>query len=207
MAAAIRYAGGQADPIVTDVTSESDVVAMVVHPVSRFDDRHLAFNNAGINSRSAPLERMPIEEWRQMLDVNPTGVVLCLKYEVAWMMEHGGAAIVNSASGADIVGFPNVIDYVAAKYGVIGLTRAAAIDYARKAIRVNAVLPGGVETPMLAGAMGQDSVVQQAVESGHPIDRLGRPSQIAEAVAWLLSDAASFVTGAAIAVDGGYTCV
>jgi len=113
---------------------------------------------------------------------------------------------VNTASGAGIVGFPNVIDYVAAKHGVVGLTRAAAIDYATRAIRVNAVLPGGIETPMLAGAMGQDPIVRETVERGHPIGRLGQPSEIAEAVAWLLSDAASYVTGAMIAVDGGYTC-
>ena len=205
-AGAIREAGGQADAFVVDITREADVAAMVAHAVTRFGGLHLAFNNAGITSRGTPLDHMPIEEWRQMIDINLTGVFLCMKHEVAHMMAQGGGSIVNTASGAGVVGFPNVIDYVAAKHGVVGLTRAAAIDYATRAIRVNAVLPGGIETPMLMSTMGRDPTVRAAVERGHPIGRLGQPSEIAEAVAWLLSDAASFVTGAAIAVDGGYTC-
>jgi 2,5-dichloro-2,5-cyclohexadiene-1,4-diol dehydrogenase 1 len=105
------------------------------------------------------------------------------------------------------VGFPNVIDYVASKHGVIGLTRAGAADFSAMGVRVNAVLPGGIETPMLLGTMGKDPVIRAAVERGHPIGRLGQPSEISEAAAWLLSDAASFVTGAIFAIDGGYTCV
>lgn len=204
--AAIRDAGGQAEPSVVDITSEADVEAMVALAVSRFGGLHLAFNNAGISSRGTPLDSMPLEEWRRMLDVNLTGAFLCMKHEVAHMVAHGGGAIVNTASGAGVVGFPNVIDYVAAKHGVVGLTRAAAIDYATRGVRVNTVLPGGVETPMLIGAMGQDPVMRETIARSQPIGRLGQPSEIAEAVAWLLSDAASFVTGAAIAVDGGYTC-
>ena len=203
----IRQAGGRATAIAADMTNEGDVRATVELAVSTYGGLHAAFNNAGIGSKGIPLTDILLEDWQRMLSVNLTSVFLCLKHQIRHMRDHGGGAIVNTASGAGVVGFPNVIDYVAAKHGVVGLTRAAAIDYAAYGIRVNAILPGGIETPMLMAAMGHDEVVRNAVAKGHPIGRLGQPTEIAEAAAWLLSDAASFVTGSAMAVDGGYTCM
>nr|WP_087573189.1 glucose 1-dehydrogenase [Sphingomonas sp. JE1] len=203
----IRRDGGSATPIVVDMTDESDVRATIDLAVSTYGGLHAAFNNAGIGSKGAPLTDMPLEDWQHMISVNLTSIFLCLKHQIRHMKNQGGGAIVNTASGAGVVGFPNVIDYVAAKHGVVGLTRAAAIDYAGHGIRVNAVLPGGIETPMLTSAMGKDEIVRSAVVRGHPIGRLGQSLEIAEAAAWLLSDAASFVTGSAMAVDGGYTCM
>ena len=130
-----------------------------------------------------------------------------MKHQIKHMLEIGRGAVVNTSSGAGVVGFPNLPDYVASKHGVRGLTRAAAADFSARGIRVNAVLPGGIETPLLVKSMGRDPVVRAAVERGHPIGRLGLPFEIAEATAWLLSDAASFVTGAIFAIDGGYTSV
>jgi len=203
----IRQAGGRATAIAADLTIETDVCATIDLALSTYGGLHAAFNNAGIGSKGTPLTDISIEDWQRMMAVNLTSVFLCLKHQIRHMKDHGGGSIVNTASGAGVVGFPNVIDYVAAKHGVVGLTRAAAIDYATHGIRVNAILPGGIETPMLTAAMGQDEVVRTAVEQGHPIGRLGQPNEIAEAAAWLLSDAASFVTGSAMAVDGGYTCI
>jgi 2,5-dichloro-2,5-cyclohexadiene-1,4-diol dehydrogenase 1 len=199
--------GGVAAFVRTNVADEDDVRAMVGFAVAEFGGLHGAFNNAGRSSSSAPLTNLSLAAWRQVIDVNLTGVFLCMKHEIDYMLGHGGGAIANTSSGAGVVGFPHAIDYVASKHGVVGLTRAAAADYSNKGIRINAILPGGVDTPMLNSAMGNDPVVRQAVEQGHPIGRLAQPLELAEAAAWLLSDAASFVTGATFAVDGGYTAV
>jgi 2,5-dichloro-2,5-cyclohexadiene-1,4-diol dehydrogenase 1 len=206
VAAEIRQQGGEVTVFTGDLASESQVRAMIALALKRYGKLHGAFNNAGITSKGTPLTEMPIEEWQRMIDTNLTSVFLCLKHQIAHLKQHGGGSIVNTASGAGVVGFPGVIDYCAAKHGVVGLTRAAAIDYAAHGVRVNAVLPGGIETPMLTLAMAQDPNIRPAIETGHLLARLGQPIEIAEAVAFLLSDAASFITGAAMAVDGGYTC-
>jgi 2,5-dichloro-2,5-cyclohexadiene-1,4-diol dehydrogenase 1 len=201
----VRTSGGRAAYIHTDVSSEADVEAMVHFAVSEFGALHGAFNNAGIISRGSPLEAMPLAEWQRVIDVNLTGMFLCLKHEIAHMVKNGGGSIVNTSSGSGVVGSPNMADYVASKHGVIGLTRAAAIDYSARGIRTNAVVPGATETPMLAGTMASDPLIRRMLEQGHPIGHLGKPIEIAEAAAWLLSDASSFVTGLCLCIDGGYT--
>jgi 2,5-dichloro-2,5-cyclohexadiene-1,4-diol dehydrogenase 1 len=201
----ITAAGGRAGFIRTDVTKEEDVAAMVAFAVSEFGGLHGAFNNAGTAGKCEPLTEMSLSDWQRTIDVNQTAVFLCMKYEIAHMLKNGGGSVVNTSSGAGITGSPNMPDYVASKHAVIGLTRSAAVDYSAKGIRVNALLPGASLTPMLLGTFGRDSTVKQMVENGHPIGRLAQPTEIAEGAAWLLSDAASYVTGACLCVDGGFT--
>lgn len=199
--------GRKAAFVHTDVSDEAQVRRMVEFAIAEFGGLHGALNNAGMSSRGAPLIDLSLEQWQTMMAVNLTSVFLCMKWQVRHMLDHGGGSIVNVSSGAGMVGFPNSSDYVASKHGVVGLTRAAAVDFSARGVRVNAIVPGGIETPMLLGAMGQDPVVRGAVERGHPIGRLGQPAEIAEAACWLMSGGATFVTGATVAVDGGYTCM
>jgi 2,5-dichloro-2,5-cyclohexadiene-1,4-diol dehydrogenase 1 len=207
VAAEIRTAGGKAAYIRTDVSREADVEAMIAFTLSEFGGLHGAYNNAGVAGKGVPLAEMSVTDWQRVIDVNQTGMFFCVKHEIAHMAKNGGGAIVNMSSGSGVVASPNMADYVASKHGVVGLTRAAALDYGTQNIRVNAVIPGGIETPMLLASMGRDPDIRRVVEQGHPIGRLGQPIEIAEGVAWLLSDAASFVTGACLCIDGGYTSV
>ncbi len=205
--AAINAAGGQAIAIVADVTSEDAVSAMVARCVAAFGRVDIAFNNAGIAPRHVGpsgqrTHEMSAASFRGMLDVNLTGVFLCMKYELAQMLAQGGGAIVNTASVAGLVGLPTAVNYTAAKHGVIGLTRAAALEYATDHIRVNAVCPGYVRTPMTDPTM---AVRGEYLISLVPARRLGEPEEVAEAVVWLCSDRASFVTGSAYTIDGGYS--
>ncbi len=200
----IAGAGGKAAFVRTDVTSESDVEAMVAFALSTFGGLHAAFNNAGIDNGHKPVGDLPLNEWQRNIDVNLTGIFLCLKHEVEHMRRHGGGAIVTTSSTAGGVGIANAASYVSAKHGVVGVTRATALDYASAGIRVNTILPGGIETPMLEGAL-KDPGVRALVEREHPLGRAGKPYEIAETVAFLVSDAASFITGACIMVDGGFT--
>ena len=202
----ITTAGGRARFIRTDVTKEADVAAMVAFAVSEFGGLHGAFNNAGTAGKCQPIADMSLGDWQRTIGINQTAVFLCMKYEIAHMLKNGGGSVVNTSSGAGITGSPNMPDYVASKHAVIGLTRSAAVDYSAKGIRVNALLPGASLTPMLLGTFERDSTVRQMVENGHPIGRLAQPTEIAEGAAWLLSDAASYVTGACLSVDGGFTC-
>ena len=201
----IRNGGGRAGCIRTDVSKEADVEAMVRFAVAEFGGLHGAFNNAGISGKGGPLTEMALSDWQRAIDINQTGVFLCMKHEIAYMLKNGGGSIVNTSSGAGITGSPNMPEYVSSKHGIIGLTRAAAVDFSAKGVRVNALLPGASETPMLLGTFARDPLVKAIVTSGHPIGRLADPVEIAEGAAWLLSDAASFVTGACLCVDGGYT--
>jgi NAD(P)-dependent dehydrogenase (short-subunit alcohol dehydrogenase family) len=205
----IEAAGGQAVAIAADVTDDAAVAEMVRAAVAAFGGLDCAFNNAGIspyqvNAAGQKIADVAPEAWQRILDVNLTGVWRCLRHEVAQMRSQGGGAIVNTASIAAIVGLPTASAYVAAKHGVLGLTRTAAIDHAEERIRVNAVCPGYIETPMTEDTMRRRG---GRIMARVPLARLGQPEEIAEVVVFLCSDRAAFVTGAAWTVDGGYTAV
>ncbi|MDE2197974.1 MAG: SDR family oxidoreductase [Rhodospirillales bacterium] len=205
--AQINAAGGQAVASVTDVTREDEVAAMLARAVAAFGRLDCAFNNAGIApaaTGSAGQKTAELSEaaWAGVLAVNLTGVFLCMKHELRQMQAQGGGAIVNTASIAGLVGLPGAAAYTASKHGVIGATRAAALEYAGSNIRVNAVCPGYVQTPMTADTVQRRG---EALMAMVPQRRLGRPEEIAEAVVWLCADRAGFVTGAAYTIDGGYS--
>ena len=201
----VRTAGGEALFVPTDVSRTTDVRTLVERTVATYGRLDYACNNAGIEGTQAPTADYPEEIWNRVININLTGVWLCMKYEIPQMLTQGGGVIVNMASILGTVGFPNAAAYVAAKHGLIGLTRTAAIEYAPRGIRVNAVCPAFITTPMLdrAGLLTNPEVYATIVNL-HPIKRLGKPEEVAEAVIWLCSDAASFVTGHALLVDGGY---
>ncbi len=205
LVAEIRDTGGQAAFIRTDISQETDAKAMVAFAVATFGGLHAAFNNAGIDTGHLPVGETPLEQWQRNIGTNLTGTFLCMKHEIAQMLAQGGGAIVNTASTSGAVATVTSADYTAAKHGVVGVTRSAAVDYSARGIRVNAVLPGGIATPMLTGALVGNDPLRRVIEASHPIGRIGEPHEVAETAAFLLSDAASFITGACIMVDGGFT--
>jgi NAD(P)-dependent dehydrogenase (short-subunit alcohol dehydrogenase family) len=202
---AIKSNGGEAIFVRCDVSKDADVKNMVDKAVSQFGRLDFAFNNAGIEGLSAPTHECSEENWDKTIGINLKGVWLCLKYEIMQMLKTGGGAIVNNASIAGLVGFVNIPAYVASKHGVIGLTKNAALEYAKAKIRVNVVCPGVIRTPMIDRFTGKNKEVEKQFESMEPVGRLGQPEEVAETVMWLCSDASSFVTGDAIPVDGGWT--
>jgi NAD(P)-dependent dehydrogenase (short-subunit alcohol dehydrogenase family) len=200
----IREKGGTADFVKCDVSQETDVKNAIEQTVKTFGGLDGAFNNAGIEGESSPTADCTSANWQKVLQINLSGVWYCMKYEIAEMLKHGGGTIVNCSSIAGLVGFPGAPAYVAAKHGVVGLTKTAALDYAKLNIRVNAVCPGVIMTPMIDRfAHGSPAALQQ-LSAGEPVGRMGHPEEIGESVLWLCSEASSFVTGQAIAVDGGW---
>ncbi|NYI23589.1 SDR family oxidoreductase [Sphingobium indicum] len=202
----ILAGGGVAQGIVADVASEADVRAMVDAAVRSFGPLHGAANVAGVPWKGVPTHELAMEDWDRCQAVNARGLFLCNKYEIAAMLEAGGGSIVNVLSSAAVAAFENGVEYCASKAGGLGLTRGAAVEYGSKGIRINAVLPGATLTPMLEGAMGDGEYREWAMNQ-HPLKRFGQPGEIGNAVRWLLSDEASFVTGAAFTIDGGLTAV
>jgi NAD(P)-dependent dehydrogenase (short-subunit alcohol dehydrogenase family) len=204
VAGEIAHRGGKSLFVTCDVASEEDVAALVARTVDHFGQLDVAFNNAGIEGEQAPTADCPVENWDRVMAVNLRGLWLCMRAEIPHMLKGGGGAIVNCASVAGLVGLAGIPAYVAAKHGVVGLTRAAALDYATRGIRVNAVCPGAIHTPMLDRFMGEDSGRAQIL-AAEPVGRIGKPEEVASAVLWLCSDGAAFTTGQALAVDGGWT--
>ncbi len=196
----IRQAGGRAVFHKTDVSSPSEVRALVERAVAEFGRLDLAFNNAGVDGQQVPLHEQDIEKASFLFDVNIKGVFYCMKYEIEQMLRTGGGAIVNTSSIFGLNGYPGWSLYTATKHAVTGMTKAAALDYAKKNVRINAVGPGPVETPLLTKGTGGDPHSYGAFV---PMGRIGQPDEIADAVVWLLSDEARYVTGHTLPVDGG----
>jgi NAD(P)-dependent dehydrogenase (short-subunit alcohol dehydrogenase family) len=199
----IHEAGGRAQFLRTDVSNATDVQALVTAAVAAFGRLDHAFNNAGINDEHGPLTECSEEEWERIHQVNLKGVFLGLKYEIPELLHSGGGAIVNNASVVGLSGSSGTPAYVASKHGIVGLTRAAARDHARHGIRVNAVCPGTIHTPMYVRREGADPSHDSEVAAAIPLGRLGEPEDVAEAVIWLCSDRASFITGQTLVIDGG----
>jgi len=201
----IKESGGEATLVHADVSSNAGTQAMVAETVERFGRLDCAFNNAGISGgrdRNLTADYTQ-DDWDRVIGVNLTGVWLSMKAEIPQMLAQGGGAIVNTASIMGLIATPESVAYMAAKHGVVGLTKAAALEYAKDNLRVNAVCPGYIDTPLLQPLFANEDRKEQVVFR-HPVGRLGQPEEIAEAVIWLSSDAASFVTGHSMAVDGGY---
>lgn len=202
----IRSDGGSADFYPADVTSDEQVESMVAAVVERTGRLDGAFNNAGVEQRNLALHELSRQQWEYAISVDLTGIFVCLKHEIRAMLGHGGGSIVNTASSLGKVAIPNASEYIAAKHGVIGLTLAAAVDYGLRGIRVNAVLPGITNTQMVA-RIAEDPRFKTyfgKLRERHAMGRFGETREIADAVTWLLSDSSSFVTGAAVPVDGGF---
>lgn len=199
----IKEAGSDGIFVKTDVANENDVSSLVEKTVDTYGRLDYAVNNAGIGEKMTPLVEQTSEKFDQIMNTNVRGIWLSLKYEVQEMMKNGGGAIVNMSSGAGLVGFPQMPVYIASKHAVLGLTKSAALEYAKSGIRINAIAPGGVETEMLMQTIGDDHQFLETFKSMHPIGRIGTPEEIANAVVWLLSDKASFVLGHTLLVDGG----
>lgn len=204
----IKKAGGKAVFVQADVSKFADVAALFDKAVETYGVVNCAVNNAGIEGKIRPLVDQTSDNFDAIISVNLKGVFNCLQVEIATMLKSGGGTIVSLASVAGLIGFPGLSPYVASKHGVVGLTKNAALEYAKSGIRVNAVCPGGIDTRML------DSLAEQATEGAqtaaqmmdplHPIGRIGTPQEVSELIVWLCSSRASFVTGAIIPVDGGY---
>lgn len=199
----IQAAGGDAIFVKTDVADPSDCEDLVKKTVEKFGRLDLACNNAGIGGESNMTADYSVDGWQKVIDVNLSGVFYCMKYEIAEMLKTGGGAIVNMASILGQVGFASAPAYVAAKHGVVGLTRDAALEYASKGIRVNAIGPAFISTPLISALESNPEAYNNLV-SLHPLGRLGKPEEVAELVVWLSSNRASFITGAYYPVDGGY---
>lgn len=202
VAAEIRGAGGEALFAATDVAAETEVAAMIEACLSRFGRLDCAVNNAGIAGPTAPLHEVSFGDWQRTLAVDLGGVFLCMKHEIAAMRRCGAGAIVNTSSGAGLVAAPGMAPYAAAKHGILGLTKTAAVENAAFGIRVNAICPGATDTPMMQGTLAADPAVRKMILRSMPGGRMGDAAEVAEAALWLCSDRASFVSGASLLVDG-----
>jgi len=200
----IKKAGGEAFFVKADVSKSGDVKALVEKAVEKYGKLDCAHNNAGIEGVLGPCGECTEENWDKTIAINLTGVFLCCKAEIAQFLKQGGGVIVNTASVAGLVGFAGIPAYTASKHGVNGLTKQIALDYATQNIRVNSVCPGVIQTPMIDRFTGGDPEALKAFAATEPVGRLGQPEEIADAVVYLCTDQASFITGINMPVDGGF---
>lgn len=200
----IKDLGGEVLFVKCDVSKAADVKAMIEKTIAVFGRLDYAFNNAGIEGTSAPIQDCSEENWDKTIGINLKGIWLCMKYEIPEMLKQGKGVIINCSSVAGLVGFSGLPAYVASKHGVIGLTKTAALECAKLGIRVNAVCPGVIQTPMMDRLTGNKKEAEEQFTGLEPVGRFGQPEEIANAVVWLCSDEASFVTGLAMPVDGGF---
>lgn len=200
----IQAEDGKAIFVKCDVSLESDIKNMVAKTIETFGHLSCAFNNAGIEGESADTTMCTNENWEKTININLRGVWLCMKYQIPEMLKNGGGSIVNCSSIAGIVGFVGIPAYSASKHGVIGLTQTAALEYASKNIRVNAICPGVIQTPMVERFTHGEAQANKALLEGEPLGRMGQPEEIAQVALWLCSDASSFVTGHPLVADGGW---
>jgi NAD(P)-dependent dehydrogenase (short-subunit alcohol dehydrogenase family) len=201
----IEAAGGTASYVVTDVTDGGQVERAVQHAVATYGALNAAFNNAGMLEKRESLHEVEDDHFDQIVNVNLKGVFLCMKYEIRYMLEHGGGAIVNDSSYNGLRGHPKHSIYSATKHGVLALTKSASRDYARKRIRINAICPGVIDTVMMQELDNNDPEIRAGLERWVPLGRYGEPQEVGDLVAFLCSDAASYITGQAISIDGGVT--
>lgn len=202
---AIQDAGGEASFLRTDVESEGDIKALVDHTVSTYGRLDVAFNNAGVEGLVAPLVDQTDDNYRTVMDINVRGVWLSMKYQIPEMLKTGGGAVVNNSSVAGMIGFGGIGIYSASKHAVMGLTKCAALEYSAQGVRVNAVNPGVIDTSMVDRLADSMATEKDSLSALHPIGRIGHPDEVANAVLWLCSEKASFVTGIGLPVDGAFT--
>lgn len=199
----VKDAGSEGIFVKTDVTNEDDIRSLVERSTKKFGRLDYAFNNAGIEESMTPLVDQRSDIFDQIINVNVKGVWLSMKYEIPEMIKSGGGAIVNMSSVAGVMGFPQMPIYIASKHAVLGLTKSAALEYARSGIRINAVAPGAVNTDMAKRVVEGNPQLSQTLTSMHPIGRTAEPEEIADVVSWLLSDKSTFVLGHTLLADGG----
>jgi NAD(P)-dependent dehydrogenase (short-subunit alcohol dehydrogenase family) len=201
----IRQAGAECLFVRSDASSEADVQALIEKTVASYGRLDVAFNNAGIESPTKPLHEQSVEDFDKLTAINVRGMFLCMKYEIQQMLTQGAGVIINNSSMGGIIAFAGISPYNASKHAVMGLTRSAALDYAKQGIRINAVNPGLIATEMMDRLTSPGSTPQQTAASIVPMGRMGEPDEVAAAVVFLCSDAASYITGQSLLVDGGYT--
>ena len=201
----MRSAGGEGLFVQADVSKEPDVEAAIARAIASFGRLDIAFNNAGVEGGLGPITSLTEAQWDETVDINLKGTWLSLKHEIAAMLKTGGGSIINISTIAGIVGMAGTSIYGTSKAGVIGLTRSVAIEYAKAGIRINVVSPGAIQTDMFDRFTGNSDEAKAGLAGAHPMGRVGTTGEISETVLWLASDAASFITGQNIAVDGGYT--
>jgi NAD(P)-dependent dehydrogenase (short-subunit alcohol dehydrogenase family) len=201
----VRAADGDGFFVVTDVTKEDDVRRLVTATVEKYGRLDFLFSNAGLEQKATPLAQQTEDEYRQIMDVNVKGVWLAAKHSIPAMLKNGGGVVVNTSSVAGVIGMAGVPLYIAAKHAVVGLTKALALEFGKQSVRVNAVLPAAIDTAMFDRFTEGLTVPPNHFDALHPIGRIGRPEEVADAVIWLCSDRSSFVTGHSLLVDGGWT--
>jgi NAD(P)-dependent dehydrogenase (short-subunit alcohol dehydrogenase family) len=189
----------------SDMSSEGDIKALVQKTIATYGKLDCAFNNAGIDCSPQPLHEQPIEEFDKLMAINVRGLFLCMKYEIQQMLSQGSGTIVNNSSIVGLIGFPGLSPYIASKHAVMGLTRSAALDYAKQGIRINAVNPGSIATPRMDSIAERAGSTTEDMGSITPMGRIGQPAEIAQVVVFLCSDAARYITGQRLAIDGGFT--